>query len=351
MALERALVRTRLIDDAEKSHFRSQLSDIFLSNDDATDSNVDAIVRGDGVAGELGGIVTVEVRSNLSSGIGVRRVDKKIRQVPLKGLLSPSKPEIRFCHVINQALPDGIRVTAWAPLPRNLARPPASSSRYSIFLPKSIMKERTFMTLRENILSEAQMQGFPVDVEVIDLPEFGKVEEGSRHFSDIVEVRFKQRGSDNQGLRKIRSLMDRIFESDESPFLPITSARCKRCCVYELAHSKTLDHLNWNYDAEAMADATLHFQRLQAELAIKAAISRQALDRVEKLIDPDGDLHCDDTYPKSNKLLSRPYHYPLNDILTHLPNDYLLKKYDSYVDFVERNKKVWEQWKKRSKNE
>ena len=332
VSLQRALVRTRLIDDVETNNFRSH---------DLT-SSVEA-ADGD-VIGQSGGIVTLEVRTNLSSGVGVRRSEKS-RDVHLQRLLTPPKPEIRFSHVINHALPDGLRVTAWAPLPVIFGNESVNPESVSFFLPKTGINVNSLINLEENILQELRGSGYDCE-KVVDVRELTDeaADDSSSSCLDLIVVQISLRKTAKR-LMEIRSSVERALKA-RAGFHAISTADSSS---YLFLHTNVFDDLNWQYDVEALADAALHFQRLQTELAIKAAITQQALERVGKLMHPDGcpdeeKLEAERVELKRASRLVRPYVSPVDEIMTFLPNYYLLRNYDSYVDFLEKNKTVWEKW-------
>ena len=116
-----------------------------------------------------------------------------------------------------------------------------------------------------------------------------------------------------------------------------------------------------------MIDVSLHFQRLQTELTLKAAIVDQAVEKVESMLsalmsneeqvgDPktrqeasfddesdyndigDNDHETPSQQSESN-IVDLPYRSPLEEVMTWLPSGYLTRNYDSYLDYVEQRRK------------
>ncbi|XP_052820835.1 uncharacterized protein LOC128246600 isoform X3 [Mya arenaria] len=283
-----ALIKCKLIESKESACY---------SRCGRTDKGVSA----------FGQVVSLDVRSNLLSGVGV-----KVRE----GMTAHERPgdkttEIRYCHVLNRNLPRDIRVLAWAPIdPDFSARFSCRRRTYKYFFPKGDLNILLMEEAGKKLIGEYDFRNFC---------KFNVKDGITNYVRKIMEVEVKTLDETDDGFtmceltivgraflwHQIRSIfsvlflvgkgkesvevVDELLNIEKNPRKPqYNMSSDAPLCLYDADFGGEFE---WIYEAECHEDNLTSLQQLWAEHSIKATMVKSMLNDLEKAkVETDCDI-------------------------------------------------------------
>ncbi|KAH3818492.1 hypothetical protein DPMN_120213 [Dreissena polymorpha] len=278
-AVMEALVKCKLIESKETA---------FYTRCGRTDKGVSA----------FGQVLSLDLRSNLLSGVGV-----KVREGGTAHERTGDKTtEIRYCQILNKNLPPEIRALAWAPVdPDFSARFNCNKRTYKYFFPRGNLNVKLMEQAGQKLVGEHDFRNF-CKMSVKD----GVI----NYVRKILEVQIKPFEDSDDGFtmyeltivgqaflwHQIRSIFAVLFlvgkgkESIEvvEELLNVTKNPRKPqfniasdipLCLYDADFG---DQFEWVYEADWQEDNIKCLQQLWAEHAIKAAMVKSMLNDLDR---------------------------------------------------------------------
>ncbi|RUS72416.1 hypothetical protein EGW08_019821, partial [Elysia chlorotica] len=280
-ALFDALLRTKLIVSRETSNYHRC---------GRTDKGVSS----------LGQVISIDLRTNLLSGVGV-----KVRP----GGTAHTRPgdnttEIRYAHMLNKVLPPEIRVLAWAPVNINFsARFSCKKRVYKYYFPKGNLDIEKMKDAAQKLVGEHDYRNFckmdvgngvvnftrkifKTDITVLDglssashgysMCELTVIGQAFlwHQIRCIVAVLFLI----GQGKEDVE-VVDHLLNVDENPRKPQYNMASE--IPLNLFDCEYDEDLEWVYEADWHEENIRHFQQMWAQHTVKATMLKRMLDQLD----------------------------------------------------------------------
>lgn len=290
-AVFEALLKTRLIEARETSNYHRC---------GRTDKGVSA----------LGQVISIDLRTNLKEGLGVRQVADPQLLLERKNF----EAEIRFAHILNKVLPRDIRVIGWAPVqPDFSARFDCVKRTYTYFFPKGDLDLDLIQNAAQKLIGSHDFRNlckmdvgngvtqfirriYSIQVQTLSSgSEFNPppLKKGSLQ---LCELKVIGSGFLWHQIRCIVAILFLVGEKLEPPeivaqLLDIETHPRKPqfnmasdfpLNLYSVVYPAITD---WCYDHEGLVELVLHYQDLFVELSIKSAMCGQALETVAPILE------------------------------------------------------------------
>ncbi|GFO26242.1 tRNA pseudouridine synthase [Plakobranchus ocellatus] len=273
-----ALLRTKLIMSRETSNYHRC---------GRTDKGVSA----------LGQVISIDLRTNLLSGIGVKeRPGGTAHERP-----GDNTTEIRYAHILNKVLPPEIRVLAWAPVNINFsARFDCKKRTYKYYFPKGNLNIEVMRNAAQKLIGEHDFRNlckmdigngvvnftrkiFKADITALDnvtdgysMCELTVVGQAFlwHQIRCIVAVLFLI----GQG-KEDEEVIDGLLNVEENPRKPQYSMASELPLV--LFDCEYDDDLDWVYEADWHEDNIRHFQQIWAQHTVKSTMLKRMLGHLD----------------------------------------------------------------------
>ncbi|XP_078335395.1 uncharacterized protein LOC111134441 isoform X4 [Crassostrea virginica] len=287
-ALFDALLKTKLIESRETSNYHRC---------GRTDKGVSA----------FGQVISIDVRTNLLEGTGVKvREDGTAHERP-----GDKTSELRFCFLLNKVLPPEIRCLAWAPVDPNFsARFDCKKRTYKYFFPKGNLNLQMMQEAVDKLVGEHDYRNFcKMDVgngvvnytRKIVSAEITTVDEGEEGYQmcelTIVGLAFLW-----HQIRCIVALLFMIGQGKEKPEIIdelLDIEKQPRKPQYTMASELPLNlfdaefaaDVEWIYEADWHEENIKHLQQIWAQHIIRASMIRKMLEEMDKSkVETDSDI-------------------------------------------------------------
>ncbi|XP_050414475.1 tRNA pseudouridine(38/39) synthase [Patella vulgata] len=273
-----ALLRSRLIESRETSNYHRC---------GRTDKGVSA----------FGQVISIDLRSNLLTGIGV-----KVREDGTADLRDGDKEtEIRYAYILNKLLPPEIRVLAWTPVMESFsARFSCNQRTYKYYFPKGDLDTTLMLDASKKLIGKHDFRNFckmdvnngvvkydrkiiSTDIRILDsnengyqMCEFTVVGQAFlwHQIRCIVAILFYI----GQGKEDPR-IIDDLLDIDKHPRKPqYTMASDLPLVLYDCQ----FDDLEWIYEVDVHNYNLCHLQQLWAQYSIKATTIKSMLDSLTR---------------------------------------------------------------------
>ncbi|XP_061162846.1 uncharacterized protein LOC133172055 isoform X2 [Saccostrea echinata] len=287
-ALFEALLKTKLIESRETSNYHRC---------GRTDKGVSA----------FGQVISLDVRTNLVEGTGVKiREDGTAQERP-----GDKATELRFCYLLNKVLPPEIRCLAWAPVdPSFSARFDCKKRTYKYFFPKGSLNLQVMQEAVDKLIGEHDYRNFcKMDVgngvvnytRKIVSAEILTVDEGEEGYQmcelTIVGLAFLW-----HQIRCIVALLFMIGQGKEKPEIIdelLDVEKNPRKPQYTMASELPLNlfdaefaaDMEWIYEADWHEENIKHLQQIWAQHIIRASMIKRMLEEMDKAkVETDSDI-------------------------------------------------------------
>lgn len=287
-ALFEALLKTKLIESRETSNYHRC---------GRTDKGVSA----------FGQVISIDVRSNLLEGTGVKvREDGTAHERP-----GDKTSELRYCFLLNKVLPPEIRCLAWAAVdPKFSARFDCKKRTYKYFFPKGNLNIQMMQEAVDKLIGEHDYRNFcKMDVgngvvnytRKIVSAEISAVDEGEEGYQlcelTIVGLAFLW-----HQIRCIVALLFMIGQGKERPEIIddlLDVEKNPRKPQYNMASELPLNlfdaefaaDVEWTYEADWHEENIKHLQQIWAQHIIRASMIRKMLEDMDKAkVETDSDI-------------------------------------------------------------
>ncbi|XP_048751243.1 uncharacterized protein LOC125662947 isoform X2 [Ostrea edulis] len=287
-ALFDALLKTKLIESRETSHYHRC---------GRTDKGVSA----------FGQVISIDVRTNLLEGTGVR-----IRE----GGTAHERPgdkttELRFCYILNKVLPPEIRCLAWAPVDPNFsARFDCKKRTYKYFFPKGSLNLQVMQEAVDKLIGEHDYRNFcKMDVGNGVVNYTRKIVSAEISTADEAEEGYQMCELTIVGLaflwHQIRCIVAMLFmigQGKEKPEIIdelLDVEKNPRKPQYTMASELPLNlfdaefaaDVEWIYEADWHEENIKHLQQVWAQHTIRASMIKKMLEEMDKAkVETDSDI-------------------------------------------------------------
>uniref|UniRef100_A0A183T4C7 tRNA pseudouridine synthase n=1 Tax=Schistocephalus solidus TaxID=70667 RepID=A0A183T4C7_SCHSO len=304
--LNKQTIAEKVIESFEKCRMLEDASTCSLAVCGRTDKGVSALSQ----------VLTLILRSNVHSGIGVIAPEDK-------SMLYPEKPEIDYVLVGNRNLPADIRILAWAPVPPEFtARRSCLSRSYKYFFPASglnlqairsaakkfegahdfrnfcssqvsngvVNHERRILSVELNVHDSSLPEGHPRQMCCLTF-------RGTAFLYHQIRCMVSILLSIGRGLEQpalIDSLLD-IAKTPRKPQYEIAARMLPPFYFYELIFlaeplvfcEPEYEGLEWQTSSAAREEIVKHIQRMWTEQAVRTTVVTHMLDRIEQDLFPE----------------------------------------------------------------
>lgn len=278
-----ALLKTRLIESRDTCNYHRS---------GRTDKGVSA----------LGQVISIDLRSNLLEGPGV-----KVREGGTAHERTGDKTtEIPYVHILNKVLPSEIRVLAWAPVdPDFSARFSCLRRTYKYIFPRGKLNIQLMNEAAQKLLGEHDFRNLcKMDVG-------NGVVEFTRSISSAVVTEIEPSSTESPGyhlceltivgkaflwhqIRCIVAVLFLVGEGQEKPEIIdelLDVEKHPRKPQYTMAREYPLvlfdceyEDVNWIYEEGFHLENILHFQKMWCEQTVKSTMLKRMLDYLENSV-------------------------------------------------------------------
>ncbi|XP_077998522.1 tRNA pseudouridine(38/39) synthase-like [Glandiceps talaboti] len=292
-----ALLKTRLIEDRQSSNY---------SRCGRTDKGVSAFSQ----------VISIDLRTNLLEGVGV-----KVRSNGTAADRQGDKTtEINYMKILNNVLPDEIRIVAWTPVKPDFdARFSASSRTYKYFFPKADLDIEVMKMAAQKLVGQHDFRNFcKMDVAngvvnfvrkiyVADIEPIDERNDGFQMYAFTI----KGMAFLYHQVRCIVAILFLIGQHKEKPeiiddLLDIDNHPCKP--QYSMAaefplvlYDTHFQGINWIYNQEEQELNITHLQKRWTSQTTRTTILSRMLDGLNTIPCPSvsSDVHQTDNKPQT----------------------------------------------------
>ncbi|KAL7060045.1 hypothetical protein AAHC03_09393 [Spirometra sp. Aus1] len=270
--------------------------------EDAASCSFAVCGRTDKGVSALSQVITLLLRSNVHSGVGVIAPEDK-------STLYPEKPEVDYVLVGNRNLPADIRILAWAPVsPEFTARHSCLSRSYKYFFPASGLDLQSIKSSAKKFEGAHDFRNFcssqvsngvvnherrilSVDLSVLDssLPEGHPRQmccltfRGTAFLYHQIRCMTSILLSIGRGLEK-PELIDSLLDIEKTPRKPQYQISAPEPLVF---CEPEYEGLEWQTSPAAREEIVRHIQRMWTEQTVRSTLTTHMLDRIEQDLFPE----------------------------------------------------------------
>jgi len=273
-------------------------------------SNYHRCGRTDKGVSSFGQTISIDLRSNLSEGVGVYVPEGHT----LRNKSKENAEEIHYSRILNGVLPEGIRVIAWSPVGEALsARFDCVGRTYHYYFPKSnldidkmrtacqfLIGEHDFRNLCKMDVGNGVIQ-FNRNIQSVEIKSLDEGKENENGYS-MYCLRLTGRAFLWHQIRCIvavlflvgngkeePSIIQELFDVEKNPRKPQYGMASELplnlfACSYE--------GVEWIHDNEALLHLITHYQSMWTENSVKATMLKEMLGQLEGLIDTQVTNQC-----------------------------------------------------------
>nr|CAG4641791.1 EOG090X083V [Eurycercus lamellatus] len=270
--------------------------------EDRQNSNYHRCGRTDKGVSSFGQVISIDFRSNLCEGKGVFIPEGH----QIKSTTKDIKEEIRYVHLLNKVLPNGIRALAWAPVEASLSsRFDCKHRIYHYYFPKSTLDIEKMKIASQSLIGEH------------DFRNFCKMDVGNgvvQFHRRIIEIKIEalDGGEDGYSMYRLKligqaflwhqvrcivailflvgqkkeepSIIQELLDVENNPRKPQYGMASELPLnLFTCSYSET--DCEWIYDSEALRFAINDYQTLWTENNVKATMLKEMLNYLEGLVE------------------------------------------------------------------